>query len=109
MHLLMITYQLQGLSEADYLVQNKEDVAFQDFLATFPGFYSKVWLADTATNTYGGVYLWKDREAMEAFLHSDIINGLADDPTLTNLTIKDYAIAEDLSRVTRGIPQDAPA
>jgi|SRR5215831_11072210 len=109
MHLLLITYQLQGMSEADYLAQSKEDAAFLDFLATFPGFYSKVWLADAATNTYGGVYLWKDREAMEAFLHSDIVKALAADPTLANLTLKDYAIAEDLSRVTGGIPQDAPA
>ena len=79
MHLLMITYQLQGISEADYLAQSKEDTAFLDFLATFPGFYSKVWLADAATNTYGGVYLWKDREAMEAFIHSDIIKAVAAD------------------------------
>ncbi len=106
MHLLMITYQLQGISEADYLAQNKQDAAF---LATFPGLYSKVWLADAPSNTYGGVYLWNDREAMEAFLHSDIVKAVAADPTRANLTMKDYAIAEDLSRVTRGIPQDAPA
>ena len=56
------------------------------------------------SNTYGGVYLWKDREAMEAFIHSDIVKAIAADPTLANLTLKDYAIAEDLSRVTRGIP-----
>jgi membrane-associated PAP2 superfamily phosphatase len=101
MHLLMITYQLQGISEADYLAQNKEDALF---LATYRGLHSKVWLADAATNTYGGVYLWKDREAMEAFLHSDIVKAVAADPSLANLTMKDYAIAEDLSRVTRGIP-----
>ena len=106
MHLLMITYQLQGISEADYLAQNKQDALL---LATFPGLYSKVWLADAVTNTYGGVYLWKDREAMEAFLHSDIVKAVAADPSRANLTMKDYAIAEDLSRVTRGIPQDAPA
>jgi antibiotic biosynthesis monooxygenase (ABM) superfamily enzyme len=106
MHLLMITYQLQGITEADYLAQNREDALL---LATFPGLSSKVWLADAATNTYGGVYLWQDREAMEAFLHSDIVKAVAADPSRANLTVKDFAIAEDLSRVTRGIPQDAPA
>ncbi|HEX3641587.1 MAG TPA: hypothetical protein VHV10_09875 [Ktedonobacteraceae bacterium] len=40
---------------------------------------------------------------MEAFTHSDIVKAVAARPYLTNFTLKDYAIAEDLSRVTRGI------
>ena len=100
MHMLIITFQLKGISEADYLTQSKEEAPM---LAAFPGLHSKVWLADSATNTYGGVYLWKDRQAMEAFTHSDIVKAVAARPYLTNFTLKDYAIAEDLSRVTRGI------
>ena len=32
-----------------------------------PGLLSKHWPADEETNTYGGVYVWRDREAMEAY------------------------------------------
>jgi len=35
--------------------------------ATMPGLISKVWLADPATNTYGGVYTWRDRRSYEDF------------------------------------------
>jgi hypothetical protein len=52
MHMLIITFQLKGISEADYLTQSKEEAPM---LAAFPGLHSKVWLADSATNTYGGV------------------------------------------------------
>ena len=100
MHLLMITFQLNGISEADYLARNKEDATL---LARFPGLYSKVQLADAAANTYGGMYLWKDERAMEAFAHSDIVKAIAARPYLTNFSIKDYDIEEERSHVTWSI------
>lgn len=100
MHLLMITFQLKGISEADYLAQSREDASL---LAGFPGFHSKAWLTDAASNTYGGMYLWKDELAMEAFAHSDIVKGIAARPYLTNFSLKEYDIEEELSQATDGI------
>ena len=41
-----------------------------------PGLISKVWLANPATNTYGGVYTWRDRASMEAFARSELFQGI---------------------------------
>jgi len=58
----VIQFRLAGLSEADYRAHT-ERVApiFRDM----PGLVSKLWLADAATNTYGGVYTWRDRASLE--------------------------------------------
>ena len=62
MHTSIINFNLEGISEEDYRGQAETIVpAF----ASLPGLVSKTWLANRQTNTYGGVYVWRDREAME--------------------------------------------
>ena len=59
MHAQLITYQLRGITQADYLKQMVEPDA--PVLAKVSGLISKVWLADEETNTFGGFYLWENR------------------------------------------------
>jgi heme-degrading monooxygenase HmoA len=37
-----------------------------------PGLISKAFLCDPASREYGGNYVWETREALDAFLHSDM-------------------------------------
>ena len=76
--------------------------------AGLPGLVSKTWLADGETNTYGGVYVWRDREAMEAYKETDIYKGIGANPNFVNITAKDFAVMEAPTRVTRG-PVEAAA
>jgi len=62
--------------------------------------FSMAWLADEETNTYGGVYIWVDRGAMEAYLRSDIFNAVAADPNLVDITSRDFDALEGPSRTT---------
>jgi hypothetical protein len=62
---------------------------------------AKVWLADPAANTYGGVYLWRDTAAMESYLRSELLQSVMSSPQLVNITSSDYAVDEDLTRVTQ--------
>ena len=66
MHAQLITYQLKDISQADYLKQMVEPDA--PVLAKVPGLVSKVWLTDEAKNTFGGFYLWENKNAMENFM-----------------------------------------
>lgn len=68
-----------------------------------PGLISKVWLADSASGTYGGVYLWEDREAFERFTTSDLFKTVASPPHLADITAKDFGVLEAPTRVTRGL------
>jgi heme-degrading monooxygenase HmoA len=68
MHILIITFSLDGIGEENYRGQVESVTpAFADL----PGLVSKTWLAKAETNTYGGVYVWRNREALEAYKETD--------------------------------------
>jgi hypothetical protein len=97
----IITYQLNDISQAEYLKQMVEPDA--PILATVNGLISKVWLADEERNTFGGFYLWESKEAMEAFMHSDLVKAVVSRPFVKNVSSVDYTVNETASKVTRGL------
>jgi hypothetical protein len=99
MHILVVNFNLKGITEEDYfgLV---EPIA--PAFAGLPGLISKTWLANAETNTYGGVYVWSDRGAMEAYKETDIYKGMQANPHFENVTVTDFAVVENATRVTRG-------
>jgi hypothetical protein len=100
MHVQIITYQLAGLGEEEFR-RHCEQVA--PAFGQLPNLISKVWLADPATNTFGGVYTWPDRAAAERYRASDLYRGLVTNPHIANLTDRDFAIMEQPTRATRGL------
>jgi hypothetical protein len=99
MHILVINFNLKGISEEDYLGLI-EPIA--PAFAGLPGLISKTWLANAETNTYGGVYVWSDRRAVEAYKQTDIYKGLQSNPHFENVTVTDFAVVEGATRATRG-------
>lgn len=102
MHIQIINFRLEGMSEQDYVgLATSAAPAF----AALPGLVSKTWLANPETNTYGGVYLWHDRRAMERYRASDIYKGMLSNPNLQGVTDRDFAVLDNpsgLSAVRRG-------
>ena len=101
MHAQLITYQLRDISQADYLAHMVEPDA--PVLANVPGLISKVWLADEAKNSFGGFYLWEDKSAMEAFMHSDLVKAVVSRPFVQNVSSVDFEVNQRASSITRGI------
>jgi quinol monooxygenase YgiN len=99
MHVQIITFNLKDIGVENYLWQ-VESIA--PAFAGLPGLVSKTWLANAESNTYGGVYLWADREAMEAYRETDIYKGMLANPHFENIKAYDFAILESPTRVTRG-------
>lgn len=97
----IITYQLADISQEDYLKQMVEPDA--PFLAEVRGLISKVWLADEEKNTFGGFYLWESKEAMQAFMHSELVHAMASRPYIKNVSSVDYDVNEPASKITRGL------
>jgi heme-degrading monooxygenase HmoA len=100
MHIQIVNFQLKGIDEAQYRQVCDEEAAM---FAAIPGLLSKVWLADQSTNTYGGIYSWRDRQAMQEYLDSDLFRGIRSDPHLTDLTSQDFGVLEAPTEVTRGL------
>ena len=100
MHIQIVTFNLQDLRAADYRTICD---GLADVIAKVPGLLSKAWLADELANTYGGVYTWVDRAAMEAYLGSDIFKAVAANPNFTNVQSRDFEVLEGPTRVTRAL------
>ena len=100
MHIQLVSFNLKDMTEAGYCK------LCDDMSSTFakvPGLMSKVWLADPANNTYGGVYTWRDRGAMETYFKSDLCKGVMSSPNLINITSRDFSVMEGPTRATRGL------
>ncbi len=104
MHILIINFALEGINAHQYGAQ-VESVA--PVFADMPGLVSKTWLADEQTNTYGGVYVWQDREAMEAYKETDVYKGLVANPYFKDVTVRDFAVLEGPTRITHGMAEAA--
>ena len=100
MHVLIVNFNLQGLSEAEY--RQACDSAFAPAFRDAPGLLTKTWLSDPGSNTYGGVYVWRDRAALDAYLQSELFRTVANHPNLTNISSRDFEVLEAPTRVTRG-------
>ena len=98
MHVQVVTYRVEGVSNADFVEANRE---FAEAMAAVPGLLAKVWLRQPEGDGYGGLYLWRDREAYEAFLASELWAEALNDPSMLDLQAADYGVMEDLSRATQ--------
>ncbi|MBT2560225.1 YdhR family protein [Pedobacter sp. ISL-68] len=100
MHAQIFTYVIDLPSQEAYVAQFTDPFAAP--VAAAKGLYSKVWMADF-DQKYASFYVWETKADMEAFMTSEIIEQVGQLPFLKNLTITDYPVVEDASRITRGI------
>ena len=104
MHIQIVNFHLKDMTEAAYAeLCDRVAPAFVEM----PGLISKVWLADSESNTFGGVYTWESREAMEAFTQSDLFRTVATHPNLDGITSKSFNVLAGPTKLTRGMPSVA--
>jgi hypothetical protein len=97
-HIQLVTFQLAGVEPDAYRAHAEAAApAFTDI----PGLRAKAWLADPSTNTYGGVYAWESRQAMEAYVSGPIFGALLANPGMANVTTRDFAVLEGPTEITR--------
>ena len=100
MHILIVNFSLKDMGEEEYRGVAE---SFAPAFANLPGLVSKTWIANAETNTYGGVYLWRSREAMEAYKETDIYKGMEANPHFENFSVRGFAVLEAPTRITRGL------
>ena len=97
-HIQVVTFQLAGLEPNAYRAHCE---AKAPAFAEIPGLRSKTWLANPATNTYGGVYAWDSRAAMEAYVRGPIFGALLANPGMTDVTTREFGVLERPTEITR--------
>ena len=93
--ILQINYKLNG-PRAKY---EKENLPYAQPIADVPGLRWKVWIINEAKSEAGGIYLFDNDAAVQAFLDGPIVAEIKSDPTLS---IKAFDVIADLTTITRG-------
>lgn len=104
--LQLVTFRLDGLPEEAYRA-NSEQVA--PLFAAMPDLQWKVWLADASSGLFGGVYAWRNRSAMEAYVDGEVFGALRATPGIVELTSRSFDVLEPPTRITTGRGMNATA
>ncbi|MFL5862476.1 MAG: YdhR family protein [Solirubrobacteraceae bacterium] len=97
-HIQLVTFHLDGLDPEAYRAHCQ---AVAPTFAELPGLRAKAWLANRSTNTYGGVYAWESREAMDAYVSGPIFGALLANPGMAHVTTRDFDVLERPTQITR--------
>lgn len=100
MHIQVVTFHLEGLTEEAYLAACNQ---LAPAIAQVSGLISKTFIGNPETNTYGGVYVWRDRESMEEYRGSDLWRTIMGQRAFVGLVSQEFEVLVEPSRVTRGL------
>jgi hypothetical protein len=73
-----------------------------DEIAAVPGLRWKIWIMNEQAYETGGLYLFDDQGSVEAYLQGPLIAALKTNPAISEISIKQFNVLEDLTTVTRG-------
>jgi len=86
-----------NVSRNDY--ENIASPMANDFVKV-PGCQWKIWLMNEKDNEAGGIYLFEDEKAVDQFKASPLVDAVLNHPALSDYSIKQFDILEELSAVT---------
>jgi hypothetical protein len=67
---------------------------------TWPGLLAKWWLADTASGTFGGVYLFASPGDADRSRQTDLFRGMFTNAALKDVTVREYDVLDAPTAVT---------
>jgi hypothetical protein len=67
---------------------------------SWPGLVAKWWLGDTASGTFGGVYLFASHEDADRSRHTDLFRGMFTNPALGDVTVREYDVLDGPTAIT---------
>jgi len=105
MRIRIVTFGLTVPAEA--YAAHAEHVA-SGFTA-WPGLLGKWWLADPASGTFGGVYLFASQSDADRSRETDLFRGMVTNPALIDVAVSEYDVLDAPSAVTApALPSASP-
>lgn len=97
MYARIVTFRLDGLTAEEY-ANHCSTVA--PAFTTWPGLLTKVWIADAETGTYGGIYVFADRQSADRSRDTDLFRGMATNPAFADLTVREFDVVDEPTAIT---------
>ena len=69
--------------------------------AELDGLLAKIWITDAESGTYGGIYLFRDRTALDAYLESDLFESIRAEPSFERMSWRSYRVLDELTARTQ--------
>jgi len=84
----------------DVLLAHSREAA--SIIASVNGLIWKIWVAQKEGSEMGGIYLFADRQAAEAYLNGPVIQAVRSNPAVVSSQSEFWEVESSLSAVTRG-------
>ncbi len=97
-NLLQVNFKLKVSPEEYDRTASSLGQAFADV----DGLAWKIWLLNREEREAGGIYLFSDDAAVDAFLQGPLAAQVKAAPFLTELSVKRFSVMQDVTDVTRG-------
>ena len=104
MHILIANFRPNGVSYELLVAVSVESAAF---INEMPGFIEKTHLWDEETQMTGGVYKFKDKASVDAYLASDFWVQGTSDPSFQKDSVRTFAALEEATHLTHGFREVA--
>lgn len=98
MMIVQVNYTRPEMPKAEWEARYTDDRARQ-FLAV-DGLQWKIWLDGEEERRAGGIYLFADRAAAEAYVNGPIVARMKANPDITELQIRIFDVRERMSAIT---------
>ena len=70
--------------------------------ATLAGLRWKIWIINEAEKEAGGYYMFEDAASVKAFLEGPLAAKVTGHPALSDFSVKQFDVMDDVSKITRG-------
>ena len=71
-------------------------------IAAVPGLRWKIWIFNEAESEAGGIHLFDDEDSVNTYLQGDIAAQVVNHPALSDFSVKQFDVMEDVTVITRG-------
>ncbi|MCG7606786.1 MULTISPECIES: YdhR family protein [Mycobacterium] len=97
MYVRIVTFGLSGLPHEEYVRHTGQIAAA---FSGWPGLHAKIWLADPATNSYGGVYIFDTKDAADASRCTDLFARLLADSHFDGVSVTEFDVLDVPTAIT---------
>jgi hypothetical protein len=79
----------------------------RETIAEVPGLLWKIWIVNDEERESGGIHLFADQAALDAYAGGEIVAGILANPALSDFSVKTFDLMEENSLYTRAPIGDA--
>jgi hypothetical protein len=97
MEALVVTFKTH-VSQEQFTAATAEHVPL---FAEVDGLLAKIWINDAESDTYGAIYLFRERTALDAYLESDLFASILAEPSFEGTSWRRYQVLDELTARTQ--------